>query len=282
MAIEAEIAEGGRLRAFRRVAALDGLEVLQADFGRYRFPAHAHDRDVISLIDLGSHSVERDGSRTVAGAGSVVMMPRGRVHAGGNVDETGWRILTLYLPERLLDDAAGELVGGVPSPDQMPERVTRDRRLCRALTWLHGGFLRVGDRTDALLGQHEALLAVLGYALRSYGPGRDARPLGAAPRAVSRACDHLHAHWAEPVTLAELSAVAGLSPSRLARVFKAATGLPPHAYQVQLRVARAQEGLRAGCPIAEVALDCGFADQSHLTRVFKRSLGFTPGQFRKG
>ena len=114
MGVEAEIAEGGRVRAFRRVAALEGLEVLQADFGRYRFPAHAHDRDVISLIGRGSHSVERRGSRTVADAGSVVMMPRGWVHQGGSVDEAGWRILTLYLPERLLDDVAGELVGGRP------------------------------------------------------------------------------------------------------------------------------------------------------------------------
>ncbi len=282
MAIEAEIAEGGRLRAFRRVDALEGLEVLQADFGRYRFPAHAHDRDVISLIDCGSHSVERDGSRIIAGEGSVVMMPRGWVHAGGNVDESGWRILTLYLPERLLDDVAGELLSGVPSPGIMPERVTRDLRLRRALARLHCGFRRPQDQPHGLLGQHESLLAILGYALRCYGPSQEVRPLGAAPRSVSRARDHLHAYWSEPVTLTELSAVAGLSPFRLARVFKAATGLPPHAYQIQLRVARAQEGLRAGLPIAQVALDCGFADQSHLTRVFKRSLGFTPGQFRKG
>ena len=282
MGIEAEIVEGGRVRAFRRVAALEGLEVLQADFGRYRFPAHAHDRDVISLIGRGSHSVERRGSRTVADAGSVVMMPRGWVHAGGNVDEEGWRILTLYLPERLLDEVAGELVGGAPGPETMPERVTRDLRLRRALVRLHADVLRAEGRPADLLGQHEALLALLGYVLRCYGPAREVRPLGAAPRAVGRVRDYLHARWAEPVTLAELSAVAGLSPFRLTRVFKAATGLPPHAYQVQLRVARAQEGLRAGRPIAEVALDCGFADQSHLTRVFKRSLGFTPGQFRKG
>ncbi len=282
MGIEAEIVEGGRVRAFRRVAALEGLEVLQADFGRYRFPAHAHDRDVISLIGRGSHSVERRGSRTVADAGSVVMMPRGWVHAGGNVDEEGWRILTLYLPERLLGDVAGELVGGASGPEAMPERVTRDLRLRRALVRLHADVLQAEGGPDDLLGQHEALLALLGYVLRCYGPGREVRPLGAAPRAVGRVRDYLHAHWAEPVTLAELSAVAGLSPFRLTRVYKAATGLPPHAYQVQLRVARAQERLRAGRPIAEVALDCGFADQSHLTRVFKRSLGFTPGQFRKG
>lgn len=282
MGVEAEIAEGGQVRAFRRVAALEGLEVLQADFGRYRFPAHAHDRDVISLIGRGSHSVERRGSRTVADAGSVVMMPRGWVHQGGSVDEAGWRILTFYLPERLLDDVAGELVGGRPGAGAMPERVTRDLRLRRALARLHADVLQAAGEPAELLGQHEALLALLGYVLRCYGPGREVRPLGAAPRAVTRVRDYLDARWAEPVTLAELSAVAGLSPFRLTRVFKAATGLPPHAYQVQLRVAQAQESLRAGRPIAEVALDCGFADQSHLTRVFKRSLGFTPGQFRKG
>ena len=274
--------EGGCVRAFRRVAALEGLEVLRADFGRYRFPAHAHDRDVISVIARGAHTVERGGSKIVADQGSVVMMPRGWVHAGGHGPGAGWQILTLYLPERLLGDAAGELAGPPAQSGGMPERVTKDLRLRQALMQLHAAFDRSEAEGADLLGQHERLLDVLAYALRCYGPASDLRPLGAEPRAVRRVRDYLHAHWAETVSLAELSAVAGLSPFRLTRLFKAAAGLPPHAYQIQLRITQAQELLRAGRPIAEVALDCGFADQSHLTRAFKRNLGFTPGRFRAG
>ena len=273
--------EGPRtLRHFRRFEALEGLEVLRADFGRYRFPVHAHDRDVVSLIARGSHTVERRGSVVVAGEGSIVMMPRGRPHSGGHGGGAGWHIMTLYLPEGLLGDAAGELTG--PRAAHVPDSVTRDLRLRQALTRIHGDFARAEAAPLNPLAQHERLLEVLGYALRCYGPAQDYCAPGAEPRAVRRVRDYLQAHWAETVTLAELSAIAGFSPFRLTRVFKAATGLPPHAYQIQLRVTQAQDLLRAGRPIAEVALACGFADQSHLTRTFKRSLGFTPGQFRTG
>jgi AraC-like DNA-binding protein len=56
-------------------------------------------------------------------------------------------------------------------------------------------------------------------------------------------------------------------------------GMPPHAFQTQLRITRAKEMLRRGWPISRVALEAGFADQSHLTRHFKRLLQVTPGQY---
>jgi AraC-like DNA-binding protein len=76
-----------------------------------------------------------------------------------------------------------------------------------------------------------------------------------------------------------LSAVAGLSSFELVRRFREQLGLTPHAFQTNLRIARARALLRAGEPIARVAAACGFADQPHLTRTFKRAVGVTPGRF---
>jgi len=64
-------------------------------------------------------------------------------------------------------------------------------------------------------------------------------------------------------------------------VFKRALGIPPHAFQVQLRLARSQRLLRKGEPLARVAVETGFADQSHFTRSFKRLVGVTPGAYSK-
>jgi len=75
--------------------------------------------------------------------------------------------------------------------------------------------------------------------------------------------------------------VAGLSPCHLNRVFRRALGLPPHAFQTQLRVVRAGALLRRGWPLAAVAAETGFADQSHLTRRFKTVVGVTPGAYRE-
>jgi AraC-like DNA-binding protein len=73
--------------------------------------------------------------------------------------------------------------------------------------------------------------------------------------------------------------VAGLSRFELVRRFGAQIGLTPHAYQTNLRVARARALLAAGIPPAAVAAECGFADQPHLTRTFRRAVGVTPGRY---
>jgi AraC-like DNA-binding protein len=80
--------------------------------------------------------------------------------------------------------------------------------------------------------------------------------------------------------LAELAALAGLSRYQLIRAFRRATGMTPHAWQVNQRVNLARDRLRAGEAIAEVAYGLGFADQSHFQRVFKAHAAVTPARYR--
>jgi AraC-like DNA-binding protein len=86
-------------------------------------------------------------------------------------------------------------------------------------------------------------------------------------------------HWEQPVSLAALSSVAGLSRFELVRRFRRHTGFTPHAFQTNLRIAHARDMLNRGEAAALVAAQCGFADQAHLTRTFKRAVGVTPGRF---
>jgi AraC family transcriptional regulator len=86
---------------------------------------------------------------------------------------------------------------------------------------------------------------------------------------------------AEPLPLADLAAVTGLSVSQFTRRFKAATGVAPHRFLVRLRVDAAARLLRAASlPIAEIAVRCGFSHQEHLTRVLRAHLGSTPAALR--
>jgi AraC-like DNA-binding protein len=87
------------------------------------------------------------------------------------------------------------------------------------------------------------------------------------------------AHACTPLLLDELCGLAGLSKYHLVRAFKAAFGLTPHAYQMNLRVNMAKARLKAGQELAGVALETGFCDQSHLTRVFCRCVGVTPAVY---
>jgi AraC-like DNA-binding protein len=101
------------------------------------------------------------------------------------------------------------------------------------------------------------------------------------PGGVVRARDYLRARAVENLTLDELAKVAGLSKFYLLRAFYRAYGLTPHAYQMQLRLARARRLLADGRPLSHVTYDAGFADQSHLTRRFAAFYGLTPARFAR-
>jgi AraC-like DNA-binding protein len=93
--------------------------------------------------------------------------------------------------------------------------------------------------------------------------------------------DYLHAHLDQDIGLDDLARVCGVDRFRLTRAFKAAYGLAPHAYLIQLRLARARQLLARGQSPAEVATALGFADQSHLGRWFRRAYRLTPADYRK-
>lgn len=105
-----------------------------------------------------------------------------------------------------------------------------------------------------------------------------ARPGPVPP--VERARIYLQNHPTRSVTLPEIGAIAGVSLSHLVRSFSRVVGLPPQSYHVQVRLARARRLLAEGKPATWVAYECGFADQSHLSRRFKECHGVTPGVFQ--
>ena len=115
---------------------------------------------------------------------------------------------------------------------------------------------------------------VLGKLIESAEPVGSALPRQGTPLVAAR--DYLRAHFGEPVTIAELAGMMGLAESHLIRAFHREFGLPPHAYQMRLRLAAACELLASGLSVSTVAFECGFADQSHLSRNFKAVYGLTP------
>src|SRR4029453_1355386 len=104
----------------------------------------------------------------------------------------------------------------------------------------------------------------------------------APPTAVLRAVAMMRSRLGGSISLEGGAKAAGRNPFHFARQFKAATGHPPHDYHIRLRIDRAQELLRTRSRewnLAAIANECGFADQSHFSRQFKRVVGVTPGEY---
>lgn len=102
------------------------------------------------------------------------------------------------------------------------------------------------------------------------------------PPAVARAVELIHAHYAEPFSVAELAAAVGLSPSALHERFRTAMDCGPGEYAMNVRLDHAERLLHASdLSIAEIAAATGFSDQSALTRSLRRRRGTTPARFRQ-
>jgi AraC family transcriptional regulator len=124
----------------------------------------------------------------------------------------------------------------------------------------------------AHIGQHHSNRGAASLAARSGG---------LSPAHLKLVLDHIDAHIAEEIGLEELAALAGKSPCHFLRCFKQTTGISPHRYVTRRRVDHACGLLTAGLPLVEIALACGFADQSHFGRVFRRERSLTPMAYRR-
>jgi AraC-like DNA-binding protein len=150
------------------------------------------------------------------------------------------------------------------------------------LTEALGKLAAASRRRCSRLEQDERIAGVLAPLLLRHGePGGALRSPRREHPSARRAREHLEAHYADEVPLQALAKVARLSPFHLARVFREAIGLPPHAYQTQLRLAHARKLLGEGLDVGQVAQHVGFFDQSHFAQHFRRYFYVRPSRYGK-
>lgn len=267
---------GERIR-FWESPALAGVELLQARYIKQRFTPHVHEGFVFTVIEHGAQRFRHRGAEHLAPVGSMVLINPDEVHTGSSAHEQGWLYRAFYPAPAQVNGVLDELGlahRGLPS---FAASVLQDVELHRAFGQLH----RLLDSDASVLQQQTAWRETLLMLFQRHAGVRQAAVAGLEPRAVSLAKELLAARLGEPPSLEELAAAVNLSPFHFARVFRRATGLPPHAWLQQRRLEQARALLRDGCAPLSVALQLGFADQSHLTRQFKQVYGVGPGEYRK-
>ena len=259
-------------------AAFEATEFLAADYREFVFPPHLHETFAIGVIEAGGQRF-RPGraSALVMPAGTLCAIDPGVVHEGCPATEQGWRYRMFYPPPALVADTL-EQPQRSPSSGEwgLGRHVIDDRELYREFLTLHMS----SQLEDSLLERQTRIGEFLRRLFERHGNFAPERSqLRIAPRTVQRVRDYLQSMYQQEVSIADLAQAAGVSGTHVIRTFSAATGMPPHAYLVSLRVERAKALLRAGRSSAEVALETGFYDQSQLTRHFKRITGVTPAIF---
>jgi AraC-like DNA-binding protein len=237
-------------------------------------PRHWHEELHLCVIESGSGELRYRGTTYSTPARSLFIVAPGETHE--NYSETGCYYRNLYFDPSVLRGTAEDFNGYGKLESLFTQPVLYDARLINFYLEAH----RALEGPVSLLELESLLLGLMVHLTNR----REKQPSPAARKesdVVNRLRDFLVESYQENVSLNRLSEIARMSPFHLNRIFCLQVGMPPHAFQTQVRVLKAKKLLREGYPVSTVASATGFADQSHLTRHFKQLVGITPGTYAR-
>lgn len=246
-------------------------------------PRHEHLENFLQVVLRGSVKYEvLTRGKTLkfeANAGTTFILPR------GTIDELTWRgpthRIAVAIHPRLLVNALEETAHH--DDIELTEHWNLTDPNITAVLLAMSADLNAGSPAGRLYGESLAnalaVYMVNRYAVRSYTP---AMYRGGLPHyRLRRVLDHIGDNLAADLSLAELAAVAGMSPHYFAELFRQSTGHAPHQYVLLQRIERAKEGLcNPRCSVIEAGLEAGFQNPSHFARIFRKFVGTSPSKFR--
>lgn len=252
-------------------SAIAGVEAVDAETS-HAFPRHTHEQFGIGVIYRGAHRSLSGRGMVEAGSGDTITVNPGEVHDGSPIGDAGrsWRIL--YFDPSLIADAAGDMSEGKTASYEFHNPVIRSVRVADRVGRLFS-VATSADRADLRIRWEEMLLMMLVAVMREKSTVDGSRRV---PDAIQRARSLIDDDPTAPVTLSDLARESRLSRFQVLRGFARATGLTPHAYIVQRRIDHARRLIAQSTPLSEAAIASGFADQSHMTRVFVQKYGISP------
>jgi AraC-like DNA-binding protein len=265
-----------KLVSFQRNAEIPGIELRSLQSSQDEWGFYSSEFEFLTPKEWVGAAWHRQ-QQFEFGPGRVLCAQPGEVYLASRVDAPG-ALQGLVVDTRVLAQHWRE--HGVE-----PEQVTL--RAVALMTPEFGlAFCALADALGQTLPQLEAdtRVAEFAYATLTTLIDREPRPqprVDWSRKAAARLREYLHDECSSNLDLATLAAQSGLSRFQALRAFKRHYGLPPHAYQLRVRVGLAQRSLRQGRQPARVAAECGFVDQSHMTRHFKRLVGVTPAQYQR-
>ncbi len=260
---------------FRSQAPVAGVERLEAHFAGFAYGRHRHDTYAIGVTVAGAQGFDYRGAARVSTPGDVFVLHPDEPHDGRAASSAGFGYRQVYVAPARIAEALRDLTGGPAALPFVREPVARNARLAAAV--------QAAFRFEPAPLVSDELVLEMAVGLLAGDSGSPAAQGAGRPdlRAVRRARQFLEAETGRVVHSSELESVTGLSRFELARQFRMVCGTSPYRFSLLRRLDDARGRLGSETSLVEVALDAGFSDQAHFTRLFKAAYGLTPARYAR-
>ncbi|MEK4481678.1 MULTISPECIES: AraC family transcriptional regulator [Paenibacillus] len=241
-----------------------------------KFPNHFHDYYVIGFIEQGKRHLLCNQEEHILNSGDVVIFNPADPHACEQIDGRTLDYRCINIQPEVMREYVLEITG-IDYLPRFTHNVLYQSELSSPLHDLHQMILE--DQSD--FQKEELFLFLLEQLLREYTETETLCPAQEPTSEIKIICEYIELHYAQNITLNQLSELSGLSKYHLLRLFTRQKGISPYRYLETIRINHAKKLLEQGILPIEVASLTGFSDQSHFTNFFKRLIGLTPKQYMR-
>ena len=260
-----------------RVSDMNNLEIYKASYTTHAFSRHWHEGFGIGVIENGCEVFDYEGAKQLAPQRSIILMNPCVIHTGAAANQQlGWQYHMMYPNIECLQEIAAQINEKNNAIPYFPAPVVADRDCAEKLLYLFSLF----EHSSLLLEYKSIFIQTMTTILQRHST-LTYREINkkSDTTVVDLIKEYIQQYYYKNISLGELAAICQRSQFHLLREFERTVGIPPHTYQIFIRIQLAKQLLLKGKSILTVALETGFTDQSHFSRHFKRITGITPREY---
>jgi AraC-like DNA-binding protein len=255
---------------------LQSIELVHSVSKGHSLPRHFHEELELSIRQGDGWQFNYRGAMHSVPSDTLVVTQPGESHQANSKSDRDCTFRGLRVSVDLLQQVATEVAGRETEVPFFPMPLVHDRDFNTQIVRVHQAL----ERSSSQLEQKTLILDLLAQLILRYAENPPClAKLREEIQPVDRVREYLEEHYNQEISLEQLARVANLSAYHLNRSFRKTFGLPPHAYQIQVRILQAKRLLRKKWSIEQVAIETGFASQSHFGSHFKRLVCVTPRQY---
>jgi AraC-like DNA-binding protein len=267
-----EIVKIVRLPFAKQIEAITGTNISNI------FKRHIHKAYIIGKVTEGKRSVIHTEGSSEISMGEMFLINPGQVHTCRSAEDTkchSYQILSVGVGQ--MQSIAKEISEKPENKPYFPQIHYQDKDISEKFENL----FKLLEKCNSQLEIETEIILLLSSIIINFSKSPpEICPIGEQNISVTRVCKYIANNYSENLSLIKLSRIACLSPFHFQRVFTKIMGISAHDYQMHYRISEAKKMLLSSKEIADIAIETGFVDQSHFSRIFKKTIGIPPGKYK--